>query len=54
TLDEMKNIHPDFDEGLLSAITVENSLALRKQPGSPNPEMVKASLSKYKERLNKF
>jgi argininosuccinate lyase len=54
TADEMRRIHPDFDEGLLDAITVENSLALRKQIGSPNPEMVKISLAKYKERLSKF
>jgi argininosuccinate lyase len=51
---EMQTIHPDFDAGLLDAITVENSIALRKQPGSPAFDMVAQSLAKYKERLSKF
>ncbi len=54
TLQEMQQIHPDFDEGLLRAISVENSIALRKQIGSPAPDMVRFSLEKYKERLMKF
>lgn len=51
TAKEVIAIHPDFDAGLLKAITVENSLALRKQIGSPAPAMVAASLEKYRERL---
>lgn len=51
TTEEIATIHADFDAGLLEAVTLENSLALRNQIGSPAPEMVEVSLEKYLRRL---
>jgi len=53
-IEELKQINEKFDEGLIDAISIENSLKQRKQIGSPNPEMVKLSIDKYKERLKAY
>ena len=51
TIDELKNINPIFDETALEVFTVKDALYRKKTFGSPNPDMVKAEIEKWKTRL---
>ena len=51
TLDEMKKINPIFNEEALEYLNLEKSLGRKQSQGSPNPEMIKDQLKKWKSKL---
>ena len=51
TLDEIKKINPIFNEEALEYFKLEKALFRKKSEGSPNPEMVKKQLKRWKSRL---
>jgi len=51
TLQELKNINPIFDESVCEVFKLENSLTRKKTPGSPNPELVRLQIAKWKSAL---
>jgi argininosuccinate lyase len=51
TLDEMKKINPIFNEDVLEYLRLEKSLARKQSKGSPNPEMLKNQIKKWKSKL---
>lgn len=51
TLDEMKKINPIFNEEAFEYLKLEKSLNRKQSKGSPNPEMIKDQLRKWKSKL---
>ena len=51
TIEEMKEINPIFNEEALEYLKLEKSLSRKQSKGSPNPEMVKEQLKKWKSTL---
>lgn len=51
-VDELKNINPVFDETALKVFTVKDALYRKKTFGSPNPDIVRAEIKKWKTLLN--
>jgi len=51
TLDEIKKINPIFNEEALEYLNLEKSLFRKKSKGSPNPEMVRKEIKKWKSKL---
>lgn len=51
-LEQLKNIHPIFDDSFLRILNLEESLDRKKTPGSPNPKFVKEQISFWKNILN--
>ena len=51
TLEEMKKINPIFNEEALEYLNLEKSLGRKQSQGSPNPEMIKDQLKKWKSKL---
>ena len=51
TLDEMKKINPIFNEEAFEYLKLEKSLDRKQSKGSPNPEMIKGQLKKWKSKL---
>ena len=51
TIDECRRFSPLFDEDLFDAISLESSLAGKKQIGGTSPEQVKEELARAKVDL---
>jgi argininosuccinate lyase len=51
TVDELKAINPVFDETALEVFKVKGALYRKKTFGSPNPNLVKTEIDKWKECL---
>jgi len=51
TIEKMKEINPIFNEEALEYLQLEKSLGRKQSKGSPNPEMVKVQLKKWKSKL---
>ena len=51
-VEDLKNINPVFDETALEVFTVKDALYRKKTFGSPNPNMVRTEIEKWKTRLN--
>jgi len=49
---DLKNINSVFDETALEVFTVKDALYRKKTFGSPNPDMVRTEIEKWKTRLN--
>jgi argininosuccinate lyase len=47
----MKKINPIFNEDVLEYLRLEKSLARKQSKGSPNPEMLKNQIKKWKSKL---
>ena len=47
----MKKINPIFNEEALEYLNLEKSLGRKQSQGSPNPEMIKDQLKKWKSKL---
>ena len=52
TLEEFRGFSPVFEADVLSAVTVEASVAARTSYGGTGPERVAAALSEARARLN--
>jgi len=50
-VDELKNINPVFDETALEVFTVKDALYRKKTFGSPNPDIVRTEIKKWKKIL---
>jgi argininosuccinate lyase len=50
--EDFKNFSPLFDVDVTEYLTSENCLYNKRTAGSPNPDMVKSSLAKWKEKLS--
>lgn len=50
-VEDLKKINPVFDETALEVFTVEGALYRKKTFGSPNPDMVRAEIEKWKSNL---
>jgi len=50
-VDDLKNINTVFDETALEVFTVKDALYRKKTFGSPNPDMVRTEIEKWKEIL---
>ena len=48
-VDELKNINPVFTETALEVFTVKNALYRKKTFGSPNPDIVRTEIKKWKK-----
>ena len=48
TIEQLKNINSIFDESVLDVFKVEGALYRKKTFGSPNPDMVRAEIEKWK------
>ena len=53
SIEQLKNINSIFDETALDLFTIENALYRKKTPGSPNPDMVKKEIERWKKSLSK-
>jgi argininosuccinate lyase len=51
SLNELKTIHPVFDESALECLELETALTRKKTFGSPNPELVKEQIEFWKQKL---
>jgi argininosuccinate lyase len=51
TVKDLKQINPVFDETALEVFTVKDCLYRKKTFGSPNPDMVKTEIEKWKSSL---
>jgi argininosuccinate lyase len=51
TLSELKKINPVFDESVMEVFNLDHSLNRKKNPGSPNPKLVKEQISIWKSIL---
>jgi argininosuccinate lyase len=51
TVGEMKKINPIFNEDVLEYLRLEKSLGRKQSKGSPNPEMLKNQIKKWKSKL---
>lgn len=51
TIEQLKNINPIFDETALEVFKVDGALYRKKTYGSPNPDMVKAEIEKWKKTI---
>jgi len=51
TLDEMKKINPIFNEEAFEYLKLEKSLDRKQSKGSPNPEMIKVQIKRWKSKL---
>ena len=47
----MKKINPVFDLSALDSIQLEGALYRKKTKGSPNPDIVKNEIEKWKNKL---
>ncbi len=52
TIEQLKNTNSIFDETALEVFKVNGALYRKKTYGSPNPDMVKTEIMKWKELLN--
>ena len=50
-VNDLKNINPVFDKTALEVFTVKDALYRKKTFGSPNPDMVRAEIKKWKTIL---
>ncbi len=50
-IEDLQNINPVFDETALKVFTVKGALYRKKTFGSPNPDMVRAEIEKWKSKL---
>ncbi|GBD86487.1 argininosuccinate lyase 1 [bacterium BMS3Abin03] len=50
-LDEMKKINPIFDASAIEILDIKNVLNRKQTFGSPNPELVKREIKKWKQTL---
>lgn len=50
-IDELKKIHPIFDETALEVFTVKDALYRKKTFGSPNPDIVRTEIKKWKKSI---
>ena len=51
TITELKKIYSVFDESVLEVFNLEHSLSRKKTPGSPNPDLVRLQIAKWKASL---
>lgn len=51
TVEQLKNINTIFDETALEVFKVDDALYRKKTYGSPNPDMVKTEIKKWKDSL---
>jgi argininosuccinate lyase len=51
TLEEMKKINPIFNEEAFEYLKLEKSLDRKQSKGSPNPEMIKVQIKRWKSKL---
>ncbi len=52
SVSDLKKINPVFDETALSLFTVKNALYRKKTFGSPNPDLVRKQIEKWKSMLS--
>jgi argininosuccinate lyase len=51
TLKELKQLNPVFDDSVLEVFQLRNSLNRKHTPGSPNPDLVRLQIAKWKSAL---
>lgn len=51
SLDELKAIHPDINDGVYAVLTVDASVASRKSYGGTAPDQVRFQIAEWKKRL---
>lgn len=51
TLDELKAIHPDINDGVYAVLTVDASVASRKSYGGTAPDQVRFQIAEWKKRV---
>ncbi len=51
SLDELKAIHPDINDGVYAVLTVDASVASRKSYGGTAPDQVRFQISEWKKRV---
>ncbi|MDA3860440.1 MAG: argininosuccinate lyase [Melioribacteraceae bacterium] len=52
TLEQLQNIHPIFDKTALEVFKVDGALYRKKTFGSPNPNIVRTEIEKWKELIS--
>ena len=52
TMEQLKSINPIFDETALEVFKVDGALYRKKTFGSPNPDIVRAEIEKWKKNVN--